>query len=415
MSRRVAITGIGLVTPLGASTAQTWNGICRGDSGIVTLDDPALADYPVRIAGLVRGEHDRLDACLSQKEQQRTDRFIHLTALAASEALAQADLSLTVSDKQRAGVFVGVGLGGLNSIIDAVRTIDHSGMRRLSPFIIPKLISNEAASIVSMHHDLRGPTLSISTACSSGADAIGQAMYAIRHGVSDVMVAGGAEHVISPLAIAGFGNMRALAQWQGDPTEASRPFDRDRCGFVMAEGAGMLVLEELSRAQKRGATIYAEVVGYAATNDAHHMAAIHPEGRGARAAITNALADAQCVPSDIGYINAHGTSTQMNDAIEAAAIRDIFGETQPYVSSTKSMTGHMLGAAGGVEIGLSALTLHHQVAPATRNLTTSDCDIRHVPAHGYELKAQYAMSNSFGFGGANTAVVLKQASNKATS
>ena len=341
---RVVITGIGLVTPLGNTTKQTWHAACQARSGIRLLDNPVLSSYPVRIAGQVPDLESVLDPVLSRKEQFRTDRFIHLAVAAAAQAVSDAKL---VSLQEESGVFVGVGFGGLTSLIDAADTLRTYGMKRVSPLVIPQLTSNQAASVISIKYDMRGPTMSLNTACSSGADAIGHAVRAIQSGQCKMMIAGGAEHVLSPLAIAAFGNMRALAQWPGDPVEASRPFDAQRCGFVMAEGSGMLVLEERSHALQRGADIYAEIVGYAATNDAYHTVAIHPDGRGAHAALMQAIDEAGCMPHDIGYINAHGTSTRMNDAIEAAVIRSIFTDEQPYVSSTKSMMGHLLGAAGG--------------------------------------------------------------------
>lgn len=410
MTRRVAVTGIGLVTPVGTTTTHSWQALCRGDSGITTLEDPLIASYPVRIAGRVTGEQPQIDALLSPKEQHKADRFIQLSLLAAVNAIDDAQLLLTDEEKLRTGVYTGVSIGGLGSIVEAAELLADRGMRRISPYLIPKLITNEAAGAVSIRYGLQGPAMSMSSACSSGADAIGQAYRAITSGICDVMIAGGTESVIEPIAIAGFGNMRALAQWDGDPTQASRPFDARRCGFVIAEGAGMLVLEDMDRAVAREATIYAEMVGYAATADAYHTTALHPEGRGARNAIEQAIAQSGAQKNEIGYINAHGTSTKMNDAVESAVIASIFDEHRPLVSSTKSMTGHMLGAAGGVEAGITALALHHRMAPPTINLDTPDkgCALNHVRESAQSFEQEYALSNSFGFGGSNAVLMFKR-------
>jgi len=414
MRRRVAITGIGLVTPVGATTQESWDAVIKGVSGIKVLDDPMLADYYVQIAGIVTGEQEQLDQLLSLKEQHKTERFIHLAVMAAGQAIAQADIAqLSESDRLRAGVYVGVGIGGLPSIVVGADILRERGIKRISPYLLPKVISNEAASVISMQWNLQGPALSLSSACSSGADAIGQAYRAIQFGYSDVMLAGGAESVLTPMAIGGFGNMRALSSWQGEPAGASRPFDADRNGFVIAEGAGMLVLEALDAAEKRGASIIAEVVGYGASCDAYHMTALHPEGRGAQHALRFALQDAGIVPEQVAYINAHGTGTPMNDAIETLAIKKVFG---PYakdglcVSSTKSMTGHMLGAAGGVEAGFTALALQHQLVPPTINIVTPDprCDLDYVPDVARSITGDYALTNSFGFGGSNAVLALRR-------
>ena len=411
--RRVAITGIGLVTPLGISTEQTWRALLAGQSGISSLDDPLLDGYPIRYAGLVQNEQEALDQLLTPKEQNRTDRFIHLAMLAASQAMQQANLpSLSPEEAARAGVYVGVSVGGVHTIVDAVNECARSGVRRVSPFLIPKLINNEGASAISIRWGLKGPVMSVSSACSSGADAIGQAYMSIVSGQTDMMVAGGAESAVTPLTIGGFGNMRALANWQGDPREASRPFDGKRCGFVMAEGAGILVLEELSAAEARGATIIAELVGYGCTADAFHTTALHPDGEGGQRALRSVLHQAGITPEQIGYINAHGTSTRMNDAVETGIIKQVLGDHayQVAISSTKSMTGHMLGAAGGVEAGIAALALQQQIAPPTINLTNPDpaCDLNYTPHEAQSFSGEYALSQSFGFGGSNTVLGLKK-------
>lgn len=416
--QRVVITGIGLVTPVGNDTQTTWNALCKGTSGITLNDRCDLGDYPCRVAGLVHHNQAHLDTIFSAKHQSKTDRFIHLAVLAGDQALR--DAGLTKDDpcqRHRCGVYLGVGIGGLSSITQSVFDVQQHGLHRLSPFVIPKVISNQAAGWISMLWNLQGPVNAVVSACSSGADAIGLAFRAIRDGYADYMVAGGAESCIVPMAIAGFGNMRALSTWQGEPSMASRPFDKQRSGFVLAEGAGILVLEREDYARKRGAHVYAELVGYGATGDAHHITAIHPEGRGAQQAIQTALDDAQIDRSMVGYINAHGTSTVMNDAVETMALKKVFGlAIDPHesehilVSSTKSMTGHMLGAAGGVEAAVTALALQSQIFPPTINLDEQDpvCDLDYVAHVAREKKVSYALSNSFGFGGSNAVLALKR-------
>lgn len=410
MKRRVVVTGVGLVTPLGNTTQSTWEAACAGTSGIAPLHEPEFADYPVRIAGRVTHDQAALEQLLSAKEQRKTDRFTQLGLLAATQAVAQAGGLEQLANRTRAGVYLGVGIGGLATIVAAARDAQERGLSRVSPLLIPKAVSNEAASAISIAWDLQGPTLSVSSACSSGADALGLAYQNIMSGNVDLMVAGGVESVVTPLAMAGFGNMRALARWQGDPTQASRPFDSDRTGFVIAEGAGVLVLEEEQSAQARGADIMAYLSAYGSTADAYHTTAIHPEGRGARAAIAAALAQAECKPEQVSYINAHGTGTKMNDLIESEVIADLFGNSAPLVSSTKSMTGHMLGAAGGVEAGFCVLALRDQLAPPTINLDNPDpaCALNHVHHTAQSFDGQYALSNSFGFGGSNAVLLFKK-------
>jgi 3-oxoacyl-[acyl-carrier-protein] synthase II len=426
---RVVITGIGLVTPLGNDTNTTWQSLINGRSGIKKIptdfftgfSEADLANFPYTIAGLVSNEKAALDAVFSPKNQARADRFIHLCMLAGHHAMVDAGFTTPVeAQAERFGVYLGIGIGGLASITQTAQKFLHDGpdaLKRVSPFMIPKVISNQAAGWLSMQWNLQGPTQAIVNACSSSGDALGMSFRAIRDGYADTMLTGGAEACVMPMALAGFGNMRTLASWQGDPTQASRPFDKNRNGFVMAEGAGLLVLEREDLARKRGAQIYAEVVGYGATSDAYHMTAMHPDGRGATRAITEALADAQIDRSEIGYINAHGTSTPMNDAIETLVLKKVFGHhidpTQAdhiLVSSTKSMTGHMLGGAGGTEAAITALALKHGILPPTINLSHADpaCDLDYIPHQAREKKIAYAMSNSFGFGGGNAVVVLKK-------
>ncbi len=433
----VVITGIGLVTPLGTNTQATWENIVAGNSGLSRFDHPDLEGYRYRNVGLVKETDEQRNNILSPKDQKKTDRFIHLALMAGHEAMYDAGLDQqNPIDRNRFGVHVGVGVGGLETVSNAALTFDKRGPKRLSPFIVPKAINNLAPCWLSMQWNLQGPSIAVTSACSSGADAIGTAFRAIRNGYCDYMLAGGTESGIIPLGIAAFGNMRALSSWSGDPKQASRPFDKDRNGFVIAEGSGIIVLERKDLAVKRGAHIYAELAGYGTTADAHHITAMHPECRGAVSAMNQALADAQIDKTKINYINAHGTSTHMNDPLETLALKKVFGEhiipkdsqnthgythaiqkyisskqTHALVSSTKSMTGHMLGAAGGVEIALSALALKHQIAPPTINLDNPDpaCDLDYVPHKARKAKLEYAMSNSFGFGGGNAVVIVKKA------
>ena len=411
--RRVVVTGLGLVTPVGITTDETWQALLAGVSGVTTLDDPLLAEYPVRIAGCVTNEQEALNAILSPREQDRTDRFIHLAMMAASQAMAHANLSTVPTElHEQAGVYLGVSVGGVRTIVDAVNECARSGVRRVSPFLIPKLINNEGASAISIRWGLKGPVLSVSSACSSGSDAIGQAYQSIMSGQTNMMVAGGAESAITPVTVGGFGNMRALANWQGDPTEASRPFDKKRCGFVLAEGAGILVLEELQTAQARNAPIIAELVGYGCTADAYHTTALHPDGEGGQRAMHSALRQAGITPDQVAYINAHGTSTRMNDAVESHIIKQVLGADayKAVISSTKSMMGHTLGAAGGIEAAVAVLALQNQIAPPTINLETPSegCDLNYTSNKAQEFSGDYALSNSFGFGGSNAVVVMKR-------
>ncbi len=415
---RVVITGIGLVTPLGVTTNATWQALCNGVSGITSQNRYDMGNYPCRVAGFVKESPDTFDVVISKKNQQRTDRFMHLALLAGDEALRDAGLSTTFPvDRSRIGCYLGVGIGGLTTITESVTSFIEGGASKVSPFSIPKSINNLGPGWLSMHGDLQGPMMALTNACASGADAIGTAFRQIKGGYVDYMVAGGAESCITPMAIAAFGNMRTLSTWQGDPAAASRPFDRDRAGFVIAEGAGVIVLEREDFARKRGATIYAELVGYGAAADAHHVVAIHPEGRGALLALDYALREAKLSPNSVDYLNAHGTGTSMNDSIETKIIKKFFAThadaTLPHhllVSSTKSMTGHMLGAAGGVEAAIAALTIQQSIIPPTINLDNFDpaCDLDYVPRHAREQRVEVAISQSFGFGGGNVVLALKR-------
>ncbi len=418
-SKRVVITGIGLINPLGNDTQTTWQSVIAGRSGIRTIPQSyGLSSYHITTAGLVTGEQPLLDRVLPAKFHSKTDRFIHLALIAGHEAMNDSGLSKTMPEnRERFGVYMGVGMGGLGSVTEAVRDLDHGGFKNLSPFVIPKTISNLAPAWLSMQWDLQGPITAFTNACSSSADAVGVAFRLIRDGYVDYMMAGGTECCVVPIAIIGFGNMRALSTWAGDPAQASRPFDRDRSGFVIAEGAAVLILERLDLALTRGAHIYAELVGYGASADAYHITAMHPDARGAVKAMQLAMDDAHIASSAIGYINAHGTGTPMNDPTETIALKKVFGSlidpTNPdhvCVSSTKSMTGHMLGAAGATEVAFTALALQYGVLPPTINLDNPDpiCDLDYIPLCARHKIVDYALTNSFGFGGGNAVLALKR-------
>lgn len=413
---RVVITGIGLVTPLAPTTQETWQALLAGKSGITKALDAELEGYPYQAIGYVTQEQQALDAIFDKKHQAKTDRFIHLALLAGHQALTDSQLTASYTPEQ-IGVCLGVGIGGLATVSQSGATLQDRGYKGVSPFLIPRTITNMAANWLSMTFNLQGSSLAITSACSSGADAIGHAFRMIRDGYATAMVAGGAESCTIPVAMVAFGNMRALSAWQGDPAQASRPFDKDRTGFVLAEGAGIVTLERKDLAEKRGAPIYAELAGYGDTSDAYHITAMHPEGRGAIAAINKALADAQANIDEVAYVNAHGTGTPMNDALETTLLKSVFKEhinpkakDHILVGSTKSMTGHMIGAAGGAEVGITALALKHGIVPPTINLDTPDpaCDLDYILHEARTITKPYALSNSFGFGGGNAVIVLKK-------
>ena len=414
----VAITGIGLVTPLANSTKETWNNLIQGKSGLSYMDRFDLGDYPCKVFGLVKNEQKLLDPIFDLNKQRKTDRFIHLAMLAGNHAFNDSGLSIQLpQQRDRFGVCLGVGVGGLGTIEQGALDLQKNGMKRVSPFLVPKAISNQACAQLAIQFDLQGPNSAVVNACSSSGDAIGYAFRMIRDGYADYMMAGGAESSLTPFSIAAFGNMRAISRWQGEPEKACRPFDRDRCGFVMSEGSGILILERMDLAKKRGAKIYAQVAGYGSTSDAYHITAMHPDGRGAQRAIEIALDDAKVDKSKIGYINAHGTGTPMNDVIETKILKEVFGsqilpktKDHTLVSSTKSMTGHLLGAAGGIEVSFSALSLKDQIFPPTINLDNPDlqCDLDYIAHNAREKNCDYAISNSFGFGGGNSVIVLKR-------
>jgi 3-oxoacyl-[acyl-carrier-protein] synthase II len=408
--RRVVVTGIGLITPLGCGIQKTWEGICKGASGIdrITLFD--ASDYPVQIAGEVRDFNP--EEFIERKEIKKMDIFIQYALGAGTMAVEDAGLKISEENADRVGVIVGAGIGGLNTIERYHSVLLDSGHRRISPFFIPMLIANLAAGHISMRFGARGPNSCVTTACAAGTHSIGEAFRLIQRGDADAMIAGGSESVITPLTVAGFANMKALSSRNETPQKASRPFDRQRDGFVIAEGAGLLVLDELESARRRGARIYAEVVGYGMSADAYHMTAPDPEGRGVINCMRMALRDAGVAPEEIDYINAHGTSTPYNDSHETKAIKQVFG-AHAYklaVSSTKSMTGHLLGASGGIEAAFCALALSQGIIPPTINYEYPDpeCDLDYVPNHTRHVELHTVLSNSFGFGGTNASIVLKK-------
>lgn len=411
MRRRVAITGIGLVSPLGVGTDATWEGLLAGRSGVGPITRFDASEFNSRIAGEVP-DFDP-EAFMDRKDARKADTFIQYALAATSVAMSDSGLTIDDSNAERVGVIIGSGIGGLPLIEEMHNTLLERGPSRISPFFIPGLIVNMAAGQVSIRTGARGPNSAPCTACTTGLHAVGDAFRLIQHGYADAMIAGGTEAVLTPLAVGGFCAMRALSTRNEDPQHASRPWDKDRDGFVMGEGSGIVILEELEAARQRGATIYAELVGYGMSGDAYHISAPEPEGRGARQVMKAALSDAGIEPDSIGYINAHGTSTQLGDIAEVKAIHGVFGEhaARLAVSSTKSSTGHLLGAAGGLEAGILALSLHHQILPATINLEEpgEGCDLDFVPNTPRPSEFEYGLTNSFGFGGTNGALIMKRA------
>ncbi|MBN1548243.1 MAG: beta-ketoacyl-ACP synthase II [Syntrophaceae bacterium] len=408
MKRRVVITGLGAVTPLGNSAEESWKGACAGNSGIGRITKFDAATFDTKIAGELKS-FDPLQY-VNKKEYRRLDDFI-LYALAAAD-MAVRDATFPEIGGERAGVIIGSGIGGLATIEKEKETILQAGPRRVATFMIPAVLANLAAGHVSIRYGLKGPITCPVTACAAGTNAIGDAFRIIRDGYADLMVTGGAEAAVTPLAVAGFNAMRALSTKNEEPEKASRPFDRKRDGFVIGEGCGLVILEELSAALKRGAKIYGEVVGYGLTSDAYHLAAPPPGHEGAVRCIREALADGGVAPEEVDYINAHGTSTPLNDLYEAQAIKAVFGERNPRiaVSSTKSMTGHMLGAAGGVEAIFTVKALQEGIIPPTINLDEPDpeSELDYVPHRARQKDMRFALSNTFGFGGVNASLVLKK-------
>jgi len=406
----VVVTGIGLVTPLGLGTAQNWDSLMRGTSGVGPITRFDTANFPVRIAAEV---HDfDPGQFIERKEVKRTDRFVQYALAAAQLAMDESQLPVTDGTRDRIGVILGIGMGGIETIEEQLHSYFEGGPRKISPFFIPRLIANMAPGQVAMRFGVRGTNFAAVSACASATHAIGEAMRAIRLGYADSMITGGAEACVTPTGVGGFAAMRALSTRNEEPQRASRPFDKGRDGFVVGEGAGVLILEEADAAVRRGVKIYAEVVGYGSTSDAYHMTSPSPEGEGAARCMREVLADAGLQPTDVDYVNAHGTSTPANDATETQALKHVFGEhaARLLVSSTKSQTGHLLGGAGGVEAAYSALALQHGVAPATMNYEEPDpeCDLDYVPNQARRADLEVALSNSFGFGGANACILLRR-------
>ncbi len=408
--RRVVVTGIGLVSPLGCGIESNWEGLMEGRSGIGPITRFDTTGYATQIAGEVKDFHP--EEFISKKELRKMDPFLQLGLGAARLGFEDARLTIDAGVADRAGVIMGCGLGGLHTIEEYHRVLLEAGPKKMSPFFIPMLIGNMASGLISIYHGCKGPNLSIQTACAAGTHAVGQAFHFIRSGLADIMATGGVESTVTPLAVSGFNAMRALSTRNDEPQKASRPFDRDRDGFVLGEGGAILILEEAERALERGARIYAELIGFGMSGDAFHMAAPAPDGEGAVRCMRNALEDASVRPEAVDYINAHGTSTDLNDKYETQAIKTVFGEhaRKLAVSSTKSMTGHLLGAAGGLEAAYTVLTLDRQCIPPTINYENPDpdCDLDYVPNKPRTAKIRVAVSNSFGFGGTNGSLVFQR-------
>lgn len=411
-SQRVVVTGMGLVTPVGNDVPSSWRAILAGTSGAGVISHFDHSQFKTHIAAEVK-DFDPT-RYVDKKEARRMDRFLHFAAAATQEAVADAKLDVAQYGASRVGVLIGSGIGGIHTLLEQHDLMKERGPRRVSPFAVPGLMLNSASAHVSIMTGARGPNLAIATACATGSHAIGAAADLIRCGRADAMICGGAEAAIVPMAVAGFENMGAVSGRNDEPQRASRPFEKDRDGFVMGEGAGIMILERLDQAQARGARIYAELIGYGLTNDAHHITAPLEDGRGAVACMEDALADAGLAREAVDYINAHGTSTPLNDASETQAVKTVFG-AHAYrlaISSTKSMTGHLMGAAGAIEAIFSVLTLRDQILPPTINYDTPDplCDLDYVPNHARPAVGalNVAMSNSFGFGGHNGTVVFRR-------
>ena len=408
--RRVAVTGLGILSPVGLGLRENWDNILAGKSGIAQITQFDATGYPSTIAGEVK-DFDPANY-FDKKEARKMDRFIQLGIAAGIEAIKDSGLEVTEQNAERIGVYIGAGIGGLGSIENAALTIQAKGPRRISPFYIPMSIINMISGDLSVMFGLKGPNLAIVTACSSATHSIGDAARLIEYGDADVMVAGGAEAAVTKTSMAGFGNARALSGRNDDPEAASRPWDKDRDGFVLGEGSGVMVLEELEHAKARGAHIYCELASMGLSGDAHHMTSPPEDGDGARRCMISALGHAGLNPEDIDYVNAHGTSTPLGDKAETTAVKRAFGDhaKKLAVSSTKSMTGHLLGAAGGIEAVYTAMAIHKQVVPPTINLQNPDegCDLDYVPDTAREMTINAALSNSFGFGGTNGTLVFKR-------
>ena len=410
MKRRVVVTGIGLVSPLGLDRPTTWEGLLAGRSGIGPITKFDASEYSCRIAGEVRGFD--AERHLVRKDARKMDTFTHYAVSASLEALADADFSIDADNAPRVGVYIGSGIGGLPLLEKTHRDLLSRGPRRVSPFFLPGMILNMASGQVSILTGAKGPNLAVATACATASHSIGESFRMIQLGTADAMITGGTEAVICPLAVGGFCAMKALSTRNDDPEGASRPFDAERDGFVMGEGAGILVLEEREQAIARGARIYAEMVGYGVSGDAFHITAPSEDGDGAVRAMIAALEDAGVAPEEVEYVNAHGTSTPAGDRVETLAVKRVFGEHAAKVAfaSTKSMTGHLLGAAGGLETAISVLSVFEDVIPPTINQTTPDpeCDLDSVPNESRRTRVRVSLNNSFGFGGTNASLVVRK-------
>ena len=411
-ARRVVVTGIGLICGVGNTSAEVWDALMAGKSGMAEITSFALEGHPVRFAAEVKNfdVHQFVD----KKEARKMGRFIHFALAASQEAMTQAALQVTPENAEMVGVHIGSGIGGFDIIEREHTNLMNGGPRKISPFFIPASIVNLAAGHVSIRYGAKGPNEATATACTTSAHAIGDAYRTIQRGDADAMIAGGSEATITPLCVGGFASMKALSTRNDDPTHASRPWDRDRDGFIIGEGAGILVLEELEFAKKRGARILGEVVGYGMSSDAFHMTGMAPEGEGCARAMRNALKSADLRPEQIDYVNAHATSTPLGDAMESKGIETVFGEHALnhtlLVSSTKSMTGHLLGGAGGLEAGITLMALQKGTVPPTMNLENvdEDCRLNYVPNTPVKKDLTYALSNSFGFGGTNGSLIFKR-------
>jgi len=410
VKRRVVVTGVGLVTPLGTGTEKTWEGLISGRSGVGPITRFDASAHGVQIAAEVKDFQP--DDYFDRKQAKNLDHFVQYAIAASEMAIQDSGLIITEENAERVGVITGCGMGGLPTIEEYHGVLINKGPRRITPFFIPRVIPNMPSGHISMRAGAKGPNLALSTACAAGTHGVGEAYRHIVYGDCDVAITGGAESVVCPLAVGGFSSMKALSTRNDSPEKASRPFDRSRDGFIIAEGAGMLILEELEHAKARGAEIYAELIGYGLTSDAYHIAAPPDNGEGGARCMAMALRDAGVNPSEVDYINAHGTSTPLNDKCETSAIKTVFGDHahKLMISSTKSMTGHMLGGAGGIESVFLAMTIARGIIPPTMNLEDPDphCDLDYVPNVAREANVITAISNSFGFGGTNAVVVMRK-------
>ncbi len=408
--RRVVVTGIGLISPVGVGIEENWSSLIAGKSGIGPITRFDSSGFPCRIAGEVKNFHP--EEFINRKELRKMDLFLQFALGAAHYAVKDAGLTIEPDISSRVGVVMGCGLGGLQTIEDSHKVMLEAGPKKVSPFFIPMIIGNMAPGLISIYHRAKGPNLSLQTACAAGTHAIGQAYHLIRDGCCEAMITGGVESTITSLAIAGFSAMRALSTRNDDPQHASRPFDKERDGFILSEGAGVLVLEDLNFARSRNAKIYSEIIGFGVSGDAYHIAAPAPAGEGAARCMQWAIEDAGINPSDVYYINAHGTSTDLNDKYETQAVKTVFGDHayKMAISSTKSMTGHLLGAAGGVEAAYTVLAICEQMMPPTINyeFPDPDCDLDYVPNVARKAQIEFALSNSFGFGGTNGTLVFRR-------